>query len=180
MSRHDDLAGQLKARVPMEEAVRFYGFAPNRSGFLRCPFHAEKTASLKIYPDGWHCFGCGRGGSVIDFVMERYGLSFRQACLRLDTDFGLGLISHGKMADRRAIQEARRKAREIEERQAQEEADELAFLAEHRYWWEIRQVFAPEADGYLHPLYIQAIKVLPWLEYMCDQYAERRWKRSER
>lgn len=174
-----ELAAALKDRLATEEVIRFYGFEPNRSGFLRCPFHAgDRTASLKVYHDGWHCFGCGKGGSVIDFVMELYGLTFRQACLRLNADFGLGIVSGGASADQRAIQEAREKAREIEEQKAREEAEESALLAEHRYWWEVRQVFEP-ADGYIHPLYEQAVKMLPVLGYMLDYCADRRWRRSE-
>lgn len=78
----------------MDEVARHYGFEPNRAGFMRCPFHqGDHTASLKIYAGdrGWHCFGCNSGGSVIDFVMRLYDINFRQAVLRLDLDFGLGL-----------------------------------------------------------------------------------------
>lgn len=89
-----DLAGQLKERLGMDEVAQRYGFSPNRSGFIQCPFHkGDNHGSLKLYPGqkGWHCFGCQRGGSVIDFVMQLYGIDFRQACLRLNTDFGLRL-----------------------------------------------------------------------------------------
>ena len=174
-----DLASQIKERLTMEEVARRYGYEPGRSGFVRCPFHqGDRTASLKIYPGqgGWHCFGCGKGGSVIDFVMELYGLSFSQACLRLNTDFGLGLTSD--KPDKKAIQDARRRAREAEEKRAREEAEELALLAEHRYWWEVQQTFAPGPDGYIHPLYEQAVKVLPHLSYLLDCCADRRWRTS--
>lgn len=57
---------------------------------MPCPFHEEKTASLKITPDKnlFHCFGCGAGGSVIDWVMKTQGVSFRHAVelLRNDAD----------------------------------------------------------------------------------------------
>lgn len=89
------LAERIKQSVTMEEAVRVYGLEPNRAGFLQCPFHkGDNTASLKIYPGnrGWYCFGCHRGGGVIEFVMQLYGLDFRQAVLRIDHDFGLNTI----------------------------------------------------------------------------------------
>jgi putative DNA primase/helicase len=49
-----------------------------------CPFHAEKTASFKIYTgnDGierFHCFGCGRTGDVLDFVCEARGVDLPEA-----------------------------------------------------------------------------------------------------
>lgn len=179
-SCRSDLASRIKDRLTIEEVVRRYGYEPGRNGFLHCPFHqGDRTASLKLYPEqeGWHCFGCGKGGSVIDFVMELYGLSFSQACLRLNTDFGLGLA--GDQPDRRALQAAQRRAKEAEEKRAREEAEELALLAEHRYWWEVRQAFAPGKDGYIHPLYEQAVKELPWLAYLLDCCADRRWRTSE-
>lgn len=47
----------------------------------RCPFHNEKTPSFMISPDKqiWHCFGCGKGGDLISFVMEMEGLDFLEA-----------------------------------------------------------------------------------------------------
>lgn len=46
-----------------------------------CPFHNEKTPSFMISPDKqiFHCFGCGKGGDLITFVMEMEGLSFIEA-----------------------------------------------------------------------------------------------------
>lgn len=45
-----------------------------------CPFHTDKdTLSLIIYPDnGWYCFGCGRGGDILNFLTE-WGMSFKGA-----------------------------------------------------------------------------------------------------
>jgi len=50
-----------------------------------CPFHQEKTPSFKVDPATqlWHCFGCGRGGDAIGFVMEGEGLDFPDAVRRL-------------------------------------------------------------------------------------------------
>ena len=81
--------------------------------------------------------------------------------------------------DRKALSEARKKAQEAEERLAQEEEEELALLQEHRYWWAVKLAFAPElGDGdYIHPLYETAVKELPWLAYLLDCMADRRWSR---
>jgi DNA primase len=47
----------------------------------RCPFHDDQTPSLVVTPGKnlFHCLGCGAGGSVIDFLMRKDGLSFRHA-----------------------------------------------------------------------------------------------------
>lgn len=46
-----------------------------------CPFHEERTPSFVIYPDNsYHCFGCGAHGNAIDFLINKFGYSFKEAC----------------------------------------------------------------------------------------------------
>ena len=125
MSRADtaDKAGEIKRLVPMTQAAPFYGVEVGTDGFCRCPFHGEKTASMKVYNGerGWHCFGCHEGGSVIDFVMKLFGLSFVDAEKRLSDDFRLDLFTDDQ--DPQARQKARIAATErkkaLEERNRQ-------------------------------------------------------------
>ena len=51
-----------------------------------CPFHFEKTPSFSIHPEKqrYTCFGCGKNGSIFDFVMEREGKSFPDALKEFD------------------------------------------------------------------------------------------------
>jgi DNA primase len=46
-----------------------------------CPFHGEKTPSFMVSPErgSFHCFGCGKGGSIFDFVMLYHNVDFREA-----------------------------------------------------------------------------------------------------
>ena len=171
-----DLASQIKERLTAQEVVEFYGFHPDRSGFIKCPFHqGDRHASLKVYSGnktGWHCFGCGAGGSVIDFVMKLFDIDFRQACVRINTDSSLGLTGERPShAERSALLEARRRAAEKQEaleREIREKAEE------HRYWWEVTKYFCPDQKdaeaGYIHPLYAEALKRLPYLEYWLDEH----------
>ena len=43
-----------------------------------CPFHKEKTPSFSVSPDKqlFYCFGCGKGGTVINFAMQQENLDF--------------------------------------------------------------------------------------------------------
>jgi len=63
----------------------------------RCPFHGggqEKTPSFKVDPDlkMYHCFGCGKGGSVISFVMEMDKLSYPEAIKSLARKIGVEIV----------------------------------------------------------------------------------------
>jgi hypothetical protein len=86
-------AQTIRDTVATEEIIRLYGYTTKR-GFMVCPFHGDTDASLKVYrgTGGWHCFGCGRGGSVIDFVMEHENCDFRTAVRAIDSAMHLGLF----------------------------------------------------------------------------------------
>lgn len=104
----------------MIDICRRYGIHVDRGGFTRCPFHGEKTASMKVYggAHGYHCFGCHHGGDVLDFVGKYFGLDFQQTIRKINSDFGLNLPVDGN-ADREAERKARREAyqrRKAEER----------------------------------------------------------------
>ncbi|MDR0302386.1 MAG: DNA primase [Treponema sp.] len=63
----------------------------------RCPFHAggqEKTPSFKVDPDikMYHCFGCGKGGSVISFIMEMEKITYPEAIKNLAHKIGIEII----------------------------------------------------------------------------------------
>lgn len=80
--KQDDLKMKQKIEhareFPMIELVRRLGFEP-RMGFIQCPFHGERTGSLKIYKNSWYCFGCNEGSSTIDFVMKHNNMDFKDA-----------------------------------------------------------------------------------------------------
>ena len=50
-----------------------------------CPFHEEKTPSFSVSPQKsiYHCFGCGKGGNVLSFIMDYEGLNFVEAVEKL-------------------------------------------------------------------------------------------------
>ena len=84
---------ELVARNPIEDVVGQY-VNLKRSGsnlFGLCPFHGEKTASFSVAPDKgiYYCFGCHKGGSVINFEMEIEGLSYPDAVRALAKRVGM-------------------------------------------------------------------------------------------
>lgn len=133
-----EICQNIRQLVPMKEAVEFYGFPVNRTGFISCPFHGEKTPSCKIYETSFNCFGCGAGGDIIDFVRGLYSLDFKAAVTRINCDFGLDLP-----LKREPTKEERERARKLEAEREQkaEEKRALSILTDrysvrHRELWQ--------------------------------------------
>ena len=129
-----DYARIIKEQISSREVLEGMGVRVDRHGMACCPFHGEKTASLKVYQDmrrGWHCYGCGRGGSVIDLVMLERGVGFRDAMKAINEDYALGLPIGRPLRDA----ERREVAAEIARRQAERERREMTLRdAESAYW----------------------------------------------
>ena len=84
MAFSEDFLQELASRNDIVDVVGSYVRLTKKSGsnlFGLCPFHSEKTPSFSVAPDKqiYHCFGCGKGGSVISFIMEIENLSFPDA-----------------------------------------------------------------------------------------------------
>src|SRR5271165_853492 len=97
-----DQISQLKDRLDITEVigahVRLKRAGRNFVGL--CPFHSEKTPSFSVNSERgfFHCFGCGAGGTVFNFVMRTEGLSFPEAIESLARRYGVTLPERGAAA----------------------------------------------------------------------------------
>ncbi len=82
-SDYSDVIKYITENVKLLDVIAKYGLKVTKESDNRhtmvCPFHAEDTASLKIYDNkSFFCFGCGAGYSVIDFMKMHENLNFME------------------------------------------------------------------------------------------------------
>lgn len=174
-----DKVAIIKDRLTMREVLLRYGYEPNRAKFICCPFHSEKTPSMKIYEQDFHCFGCGEHGDVISFVQKLFGLSFPDTLKKIDIDFGLNLYGEHSFEDLRKAHYKQKQIQAERERNQREKQQ-----ADNEYWkifdeWkrldDNKRKYAPKTPNEeWHPLFVEALQKLAYQEYLLDCAEERR------
>ena len=185
-------ADEIKRRVTARELFQFYGFEINRGGFCKSPFSSnDKTPSLKVYDGGrgWHDFSSGNGGSVIDFVMQYFGLNFQDAIAKINTDFSLGLPIGERISlrQRREVEHRQRERQEERNREQMErERLEGEYCADFDVWKKYdtnKREYAPKSPTEpLHPLFVDALKNIASAEYnlSCAEIARYEYENRNR
>lgn len=174
-----DHAQIIKDCLTMPEVLQRYGYELQSKDFVCCPFHSEKTPSMKVHKHYFYCFGCGENGDVITFVQKLFGLSFTDTLKKIDTDFGLDLYGDMAYEDLRRM---RYQSMQLKAKQEREKAKKQQ--VENEYWkvfdeWkrleESKRLYAPKTpDEELHPLFVEALQKLSYQEYLLDEVEERR------
>jgi len=106
-----------------------------------CPFHSEKSASFSVSPSRqfFHCFGCGKSGNAIGFLMESQGMGFREAVQDLAQQAGLQVPEDDLSPQERERAQA--------QRQQQATLSEVLARAAQAFCAQLRE--APNAIAYL-------------------------------
>lgn len=98
MTRTD--AARLKESIDLRELVG--EDVKLRNGVGLCPFHREKTGSLRVHELFYKCFGCGAGGDAITWLTKFHQLSFREAVAELEKRSGVSATNTIVRAPREA------------------------------------------------------------------------------
>ena len=94
----------VKENVTARQAAEAYGLKVGRTGMACCPFHSDKSPSMKL-DERYYCFGCGATGDAVDLTAKIFGIGLREAAVKLAEDFGLNYDSRQKPSVRPRIRE---------------------------------------------------------------------------
>lgn len=156
----------VKAAVTARQAAEMYGLKVGRNSLTCCPFHQDKTPSMKV-DDRYYCFGCGVTGDAVDLTVQLLGLSPKDAALRLAADFGIEIDEKAKP---NAFHPYRPRA--DPQKELQKWFDHAwGVLPEYRSLlrdWEKR--YAPQSmDEEWHPLFCEALDKKDYIDYLLDE-----------
>lgn len=116
---------EIKANHSMREIVEQYGFRVNRAGFIHCPFHkGDRGASLKVYKDSFHCFGCGANGDIFSFIQLIDHVDFKTAFQSLGGTYEKPTFS-SQLAIYRANKKKEERARTAEKLRKRKELNNM-------------------------------------------------------
>lgn len=149
----------VKAAVTPRMAAERYGLPIQQGSMVCCPFHADRTPSMKLNEDYFYCFGCGASGDVIDLAARLFSLSGYDAAKKLAADFG---ITGQKPSILAKLQRGKSQA-EAESRSFRVLGDYLQILRE---WTEHCAPQSPE-DA-IDPRYTEACHMVERIENMLD------------
>ena len=155
----------VKQSVTTRQATEMYGLKISRNNMASCPFHNDRTPSMKV-DNRFHCFGCGADGDVIDFVSRLYGISGLEAAQKTASDFGISYDSKSVKAKQKQAE------RKKSDAQIYAEAEQRCFRVLSDYYhllkkWEMDYVPSMEDETW-HPLFVEALQKKSHLEYLLD------------
>jgi len=95
------ISNYVKAKIKATARITDFIHGMKKVGVnykIKCPFHEEKTASFTVPSenDFYKCFGCGKSGDVINFVMEIDKLNYQQAVKKIADKYNIEIDSVGK------------------------------------------------------------------------------------
>ena len=160
---------QVKLELNMLDVAKFYGACVSH-GMCLCPFHNEKTPSMKIYENNFHCFGCGEHGDMIDFTAKIFGISSVDAVKRLNYDFGLHIEMDKPLSAEQVTEYQQRQA----ERLAYDQWEKSAWTAITEYsklLCEWRQKYAPKTmNEKHHPLFVESLMNTDRTDFLFEEF----------
>lgn len=91
----------IRESLNIIDVAKDMGLQLDHNNMCCCPFHTESTQSMKFYgkdkgDNKFYCFGCGENGDVIDLTAKMYNIPVREAAMKLNADYRLGITFGGR------------------------------------------------------------------------------------
>lgn len=165
-----NFAEEIKSTLSLMKVIEFYTGESFKKGKISCPFHNEKTASFTVFPNNtYYCFGCGVSGDIFDFVKAFHNISFGQALLRINSDFGLRLPLTGKINPSEQIKWRHKQNEQNEAKRAEREkasAEYWLWFDRLNYLEELLKKHKPSSPEEMpHTKFIVALHWIPYAKY---------------
>ena len=149
----------VKTAVTPHMAAERYGLPIKQGSMVCCPFHNDRTPSMKLNEDYFYCFGCGAHGDVIALTAQLFDFPPADAAKKLATDFG---ITEQKPSVLAKLKRGKSQA-ELESRSFHVLGDYLRILQD----WKTN--CAPQSpEDAIDPRYAEACHMLERIENMMD------------
>ncbi len=138
---------EIKDKIDIVDFIKGYiSLKPAGRNFRAiCPFHKEKTPSFVVSSERqiWHCFGCGKGGDAIKFLMEYENLEFYEALSILAEKAGVELkrISPAEQRQFGILYDISEKAKEFFKKTLENSSEAIAYLKSRGFKNEIIKEF---------------------------------------
>ena len=160
---------QVKEQVSTRAVAEHYGYKVSRNGMMKCPFHSDKTPSMKV-DQNFICFGCQEKGDVIDFTAKLFDLSPYEAATKLVADMGLTVTAKNVSKTPPCPRRMARRQR-LEQQQFNRAVDRTYSIYCDYYhllneWAEVHAPRSPTED--FNPLFVEAMHKRDYVEYLLD------------
>ena len=159
-----NLFESVKAAATVRQAAEHYGLKIGQGNMVCCPFHADRTPSMKLNEDYFYCFGCGTSGDVIDLVAKLFNLSSYDAAKKLAYDFGIDPDKPPAAAALRKPKYPLAKAFQREELHCQRVLCDYLHLLER---WKVQ--YAPKTpEDTIDDRFVEVCQMLDYIEDLAD------------
>ena len=159
-----NLFESVKAAVTGRQAAEHYSLEVNRGNMVCCPFHNDRTPSMKLNEDYFYCFGCGATGDVIALVARLFNLSSYDAAKKLAYDFRIDPDKPPAAAALRKPKYPLAKAFQKEELHCQRVLCDYLHLLEN---WKVQ--YAPKTpEDTIDDRFVEACQMLDYIEDLTD------------
>ena len=159
-----NLFESVKAAATVRQAAEHYGLKIGQGNMVCCPFHADRTPSMKLNEDYFYCFGCGTSGDVIALVAKLFNLSSYDAAKKLAYDFGIDPDKPPAAAALRKPKYPLAKAFQREELHCQRVLCDYLHLLER---WKV-QCSPKTPEDTIDDRFVEACQMLDYIEDLAD------------